>query len=83
MSKIDIAAHNNYLLNLKDNENNNELYNNNLKSIDLSSLSDYEKENNYFEKNKNSNFIDNNYYSIKSKAYNLRYKNNIRNLFKI
>ncbi len=86
MSKLDIS-YNNYELNLKHNDDTKNLKEN----VNLSSNSSisFEFDLNIHDLFNNSNDIDEKnlindyYYCINNKANNLRYKNNIRNLFKI
>tara|TARA_B100001109_G_scaffold250999_1_gene244885 strand:+ start:749 stop:1009 length:261 start_codon:yes stop_codon:yes gene_type:complete len=86
MSKLDIS-YNNYELNLKHNDDTKNLKEN----VNLSSNSSisFEFDLNIHDLFNNSNDIDEKnlindyYYCINNKASNLRYKNNIRNLFKI
>lgn len=75
MSEVEISTQNNYLFNLNDNEKNN--------YFEENETSDFIKTNLKKEEFINNNFMNTNFYLIKSKASNLKYKNNIRNLFKI
>ena len=94
MSKLDIS-YNNYQLNLKDNDDTKNFKNKLKKKVNLSSnssislefdlniqefLENFKEDYNFMDE---ANLINDYYYCINNKADNLRYKNNIRNLFKI